>query len=379
MKHRILGRTGFNVSEIGYGAEHLEGKSFEVVDLVINTALDGGINIMDVFMPQAAVRSNIGKALKSRRKNVILQGHIGACLQDDGQYFRSRDPKLCDVFVKDFLARYETDYIDIGMAHFIDTEQDYKEAFDSPYIEYIEQLKKDGIIRYIGVSTHDAGVGIKMINTGLIDVVMFSINPAFDLCPGMSLDDALHPDYNKLDKLQVDPVRAEFYNLCAAKNIGITVMKALGGGLLLKTETSGLRYALSLPQCVAYSLDRPAVASVLLGAQTVEEIEQALAYVDSSPSERDYTRILESGLPLLDGKCMYCNHCLPCPQGIDIAAVTKYLDMAKVSNQATIHAHYNALPVLGSACTECGNCEKLCPFKIQVTQNMKEAARIFGK
>ena len=378
MKHRILGRTGLKVSEIGYGAEHLEGKPFEQVDSVINSALDGGINIMDVFMPQSAVRSNVGRALGSRRKDVILQGHIGACLQDDGQYIRSRDPKLCEIFIKDFLARLDTDYIDIGMMHFIDTEDDYKEAFESPYIEYVQQLKKDGVIRHIGVSTHDAGVGIKMVNTGLIDVVMFSINPAFDLSPGMSIDDAFNPDF-KLKKLKLDPVRAEFYSLCAAKNIGITVMKTLGGGRLLKTETSGLGYAMSLPQCVAYALDRPAVASVLLGAQTADEVAQALAYVESTPAERDYTLILESGLPLLEGKCMYCNHCLPCPQGIDIAAVTKYLDMAKASDQATIRAHYNALPVQGSACSGCGSCEKLCPFKIHVAENMKEAARIFGK
>jgi predicted aldo/keto reductase-like oxidoreductase len=378
MQFRTLGRTELKVSEIGYGAEHLVDKPYEVVDAVINTALDGGVNIIDVFMPQAEIRSNIGKAIGKRRKDVMLQGHIGATLQSDGQYLRSRDPEHCDIFAKDFMTRFNTDYIDLGMVHFVDTDEDFKEAFDSPYIEYVQKLKRDGIIRFIGTSTHDAATGIKIVNTGLIDMVMFSINPAFDFAPETyDLDMLFRGD--KLDKLKIDPVRAEFYNLCAAKGVGITVMKTLGAGRLLNAESSAFGKAMTLPQCVSYSLDRPAVSSVLLGAQTVEEMKQGLDYEHSTAEERNYTWIIQSGLPLLGGKCMYCNHCLPCPQGIDIAAVTKYLDIAKINGSDTIRAHYNALSAHGSDCIECGNCEKECPFDIKVVENMREAMRVFGK
>jgi predicted aldo/keto reductase-like oxidoreductase len=276
------------------------------------------------------------------------------------------------------MMRFNTDYIDFGMIHIVDTNQDYTEAFDSPYSEYVQKLKKEGIIRFIGASTHDAATGIKMVNTDLIDMVMFSINPAFDFNPGVHRHDLLWKG-TKLDKLQIDPVRMEFYNLCAAKGVGITVMKALGAGRLLDTEKSNLGYALTLPQCISYALDRPAVSSVLLGAQTVDEVKQALVYENATPEERDYAATMQNGLPLLGGKCMYCNHCLPCPQGIDIAAVTKYMDIAKVSDADSVRAHYIALTAHGGNCIECGSCESNCPFNISVIENMKEAARLFGK
>jgi predicted aldo/keto reductase-like oxidoreductase len=376
MEYRTLGRTGLKVSEIGYGGEHLEGKPYELVDAVVNAVLDSDINIIDVFMPQAVVRSNMGRAIGSRRKDVILKGHIGAAVKDDGQYMRTRDPALCDIFIKDFLTRFDTDYIDIGVVHFVDTEADYIEAFDSPYIEYVQKLKKDGVIRYIGASTHDAATGIKMVNTGLIDMVMFSINPAFDF--GMNDIDAMFKG-EKLEKFEIDPVRSEFYNLCAAKDVGITVMKAFGAGRLLKAESSNLGYALTLPQCVAYSLDRPAVSSVLLGAQTVEEVKQAVAYEQTTAEERNYAAVIKGGMPVLGGKCMYCNHCLPCSKEIDIAAVTKYLDMAKISENDIKRAHYDALTAHGGDCIECGNCEKNCPFGVKIIDNMKEAVKIFNK
>jgi predicted aldo/keto reductase-like oxidoreductase len=216
-----------------------------------------------------------------------------------------------------------------------------------------------------------------MVNTGLIDMVMFSINPAFDFSHGMNLDMMFKGE--KLEKFEIDPVRLEFYNLCAAKNVGITVMKALGAGRLLKAESSNLGYALTLPQCVSYALDRPAVASVLLGAQTVEEVKQAVAYENATADERNYAAVIKGGMPVLGGKCMYCNHCLPCTQNIDIASVTKYLDMAKISDNDIKLAHYDALAAYGGDCIECGNCEKNCPFNVKIIENMKEAVKVFGK
>jgi uncharacterized protein len=78
---------------------------------------------------------------------------------------------------------------------------------------------------------------------------------------------------------------------------------------------------------------------------------------------------------------MYCNHCLPCPQQIDIAAVHKYYDLAKNLDEtpATIREHYLALHASASDCIECGECEERCPFGVEVTGNMVKAANLFGK
>ncbi len=95
MQYRPLGKTGYNVSAVGLGAEHLDNKPYAVVEETILAALDAGINIMDLFMPGDEIRSNIGRALGKRRKDVVIQGHIGSCDLNE-QYDRSRDAAVCE-------------------------------------------------------------------------------------------------------------------------------------------------------------------------------------------------------------------------------------------------------------------------------------------
>ena len=376
MKYRTLGATGLRVSEIGLGTENLQGKPYPVVEATVHAALDQGVNIFDVFMPNPTIRSDLGRALGARRKDVLLQGHIGAVMRG-GQYARSRDPEECARFVQDFLERYGTDYIDIGMMHIVDTDADFEAAFHSPYMELVQSLKERGVIRYLGASSHNPETALRMVRTGLLDVLMFAINPAFDLTVNHNILDSFFRG-EQLTQLQPDPARMELYQLCAARGVGITVMKTLGAGRLLRRETSSIDTALTIPQCVSYALDRPAVASVLLGAQSPEEVREAAAYEELAPSERDYSVLSRSSLPMLGGKCMYCNHCLPCVRGIDIASVTKYLDMARVSGPGAVNEHYAALTAHAGQCISCGACEKRCPFHIAIRENMHAAEGVFG-
>lgn len=381
MKYRDLGKTGLKVSRIGYGGEHLTDADYTTTEAVLRTALEAGVNIMDVFMPQPSVRSHMGDALGSHRKDVLLQGHIGAVMQD-GQYLRSRNVKLCDEYIRDFLTRFHTDFIDLGMMHFIDTQEDFKLSFESEYIDYCQDLKKRGVIRFLGVSSHNAVTAKKMVETGLIDVMLFSINPAFDLLPAeIDIDDYFKDDtYTAENRFHIDPDRAELYRLCEEKGVGITVMKTLGGGRLLKADTSSFGVALTPVQCIHYALERPAVASVLMGARTPQELEECLKYECASASQKDYTHISKGTQSAMRGKCMYCNHCLPCPAGIDIAQVNKYLDLARQQGGApeTVSAHYGALTRHASDCLQCGVCEERCPFAVDVRENMRQAEATFG-
>ena len=143
MQYRSLGRTGIKASEICLGAEHLDNTPYENVASVVDAALDGGVNIIDAFMSGAEIRTNLGRSLGAQRKNVVLQGHIGA-VQRDGQYSRSRNVKESDTYIRDFLTRFNTDYIDLGMIHFVDTDEDFDAVFHSPFIEYALELKKTG-------------------------------------------------------------------------------------------------------------------------------------------------------------------------------------------------------------------------------------------
>ena len=381
MKYRQLGKTALRVSEIGLGAEHLQGRSFDEVRAVTETALDGGVNIIDVFMPEYEVRSNIGRAITGRRHDVVLQAHIGAVVRG-GQYARSRDPDECGIFLNEFLRAFETDYIDLGMLHFIDTDEDYVAAYDSGYFDYALGLKKSGLVRYIGASSHNPKTAARLVRAGLVDSLMFSINPAFDLLPADTTIDGLFSSSSyEHPRFEIDPDRAALYRLCEDAGIGITVMKPLGGGRLLSASASSFGFALTPAQCIGYALDRPAVASVLVGAKTPEEERAALAYETASASERDYSALASGTLSSMRGKCMYCNHCLPCPAGIDIASVTKYLDIARLSEKpsASLREHHFSLSSRGGSCISCGACEKRCPFGVAVRDNMRAAKEIFEK
>ena len=185
---------------------------------------------------------------------------------------------------------------------------------------------------------------MRMIDTGLIDVLMFSINAAFDVFPkDLTLENAIdNLAFREVEEYcAVDEDRMCLYRLCEEKGIAITVMKTYGGKLLLFDETSPFRAKLTPSQCISYALFHPGVVSTLFGCKTPEEVDSALAYLDATPEERDYSQITRSSRYKIHQKCVYCGHCSPCPKGITVADVTKYLDMVRDFGEipATIAGH----------------------------------------
>ena len=78
MKYRCLGKTGLRVSEIGFGGEWMERHTPAECDAVARTCEEAGINILDCWMSDPAVRSSLGDALRPHRDKWIVQGHIGS-------------------------------------------------------------------------------------------------------------------------------------------------------------------------------------------------------------------------------------------------------------------------------------------------------------
>lgn len=381
MEFRELGKTGRQVSVIGLGCEHLDNKPYEQVKETIDSALEHNVNILDVFMPGREIRENIAKALGNRRNKVMIQGHIGSS-DINQQYDISRDMPTVQKYFEDIL-RIFGGYIDLGMMFFIDSEKDYQNVFDTGFAEYVERLKKQGYIGHIGFSSHNPETAIKAINTGLPELMMFSINPAFDMLPSTEyvfdhFESGFAPELFR----GIDPKRAELYKLCTQKQIGITVMKALGAGKLLSPEHTPFSKPLTAPQCIHYALSRPSVASVLLGCKTSVEVMDAVKYFNLNDLERDYADVLCSIRNDFKGSCVYCSHCQPCPVGIDIASVNKYLDIARLDVThipPSIRSHYSSLTHNGSECTACGSCESRCPFDVPIIENMVEATSLLGK
>ncbi len=380
MQYRKLGRTKLDVSIIGMGGEWFNNKTGAHITEIIHSAMDKGVNYIDVFMPQPEVRTAIGDALVGRRDKMLIQGHLCTVMQN-GQYERTRDIDKTKQSFTDLLDRLQTNYIDVGMIHYVDSFEDYDIVFGGEIIKYAKELKEKGIIRHIGVSSHNPLVATKIIESGIIDVLMFSINPAYDLeNENTDVMDLL--DYKGLDEQgwSINPIRQNLYKRCESLGVGVTVMKALGAGTLLRAESSPFKKAMTVVQCCHYSLTRPAVTSVLVGCSDMKELSEALSYLDSSDIDKDYSKILSGTNKIIaTGNCMYCNHCLPCPVGIDIATVTKFLDIAKENEQIppTINSHYHSLNATADDCIMCGKCEKNCPFEVNIRDNMLKARNLF--
>lgn len=383
MKYRFLGSTDLCVSELGLGCEYLEPQPWEVFSRVIHQAMEQGINIMDAFMPHPHARDMLGRVLAGgKRKDMVLQIHLGAIMEGD-QYKQSHDLEKSRRYIQDFFTRCHTDYIDILMLHFVDTPQHKREVFDHGLVEYAQRLKESGAVRYIGMSGHDANIAADMVKTGILDVLMFSSNIAFDMMPaGYELDSYLFKDefYQRQDFYAIDPQRAGLYRLCAQQGVGITVMKPLAAGRLLDPRRSPFGRAMTVPQCIHYCLDRPAVASTLVGVSSETELIDMLRYLEATQEELDYSFVYSSPKVSLAGKCMYCNHCLPCPQSINIGKVTKYLDLASgVPADSPIFQHYAALEHTAADCIACRACEARCPFHVPVVENMTKAREVFRR
>ena len=378
MNYRILGKTGLKVSEIGLGGEWLERHSYEDVKAVVDTCRSYGVNIIDCFMSEPNVRSNLGNAIYGEREKWIIQGHLGSAWRN-GQYVRTRDIREIKEAFADLLERFHTNYIDLGMIHFVDRLDDWQTVLNSGFMDLMVSLKSDGAIRHIGLSTHNPEIARLAVEHGVVETLLFSVNPGYDLIPShqnIGLADNNAPILRGLDQ-----ERANLYQLCAERSVGITVMKCFGGGRLLDATRSPFGIALTPVQCIHYCLTRPAVATVMLGFDNASEVPASMAYITANESERDYATILSSvSRDTYYTHCTYCGHCKPCPVNLDIAMVNKLLDLATAQPVVpdTVRAHYTDLPVHASDCLKCGRCETRCPFHVRVTERMKLATELFS-
>jgi uncharacterized protein len=186
--------------------------------------------------------------------------------------------------------------------------------------------------------------------------------------------------------------RRAFFERCAELGVGIVAMKPYAGGKLLEHEpkmklemwhTGGgememeRRVTVTPAQCLAYVLAQPGVATIVPGCKDVVQLREAQAYFEATTEERDFSPILSDFATYEAGECVYCNHCLPCPVGIDVGETNRLLDLAKGKPTDALRAAYAALPVPASACTECGSCAERCPFGVDAPMRIGAAAYLY--
>lgn len=381
MNYRELGKTGLKLSEIGLGCEGFVDADDALSDAIFELALQNGVNCLDMYTPDPAAQKKIGRGIAPVRKDFILQGHL--CTQwKNEQYEETRKLPEVKAAFEAMLNNLGTDYVDIGNLHYVDSHETWQKIIDNGILDYALELKSAGRIHYLSMSSHNPIVALEAVKRGALDALLFSINPCYDLLPGNEDCETLWADESYEKPLfNLDPVREELYETCQRLGVGITVMKAFGGGDLLSEEYSPAGKAMTAVECLHYALTRPAVASVMCGAKSVDDLKASLVYETASDEEKDYAATFAS-FPKISwkGYCMYCGHCAPCPVGIDVADVTKFLNLTKAQKMVpeTVAQHYSVLKAHGGDCIGCGSCEKRCPFEVPIRENMKAAKAVFG-
>lgn len=364
MEYRIHPKTGDKISVIGIGTGPIFDTTEKEAVQALVYAYEHGANYLDFATAGARTFPYAGAALGAVRKELFYQIHFGANYET-GEYGWTTDLDTVKRQVDWQLKELKTDYIDFGMIHCLDEERDWAVYQKNGVLDYLLDMKKNGTVRHIGLSTHTPGLAQKILDTGLVEQMMFSINPSYDYQHGEFAIGSVRE-------------RIELYRRCEAESIGISVMKPFSAGQLLNAKTSPFGKALTKIQCIQYALDKPGVLTVLPGIRNLQDMKDALAWIDASPEERDYS-ILGTFTPGdATGTCVYCNHCAPCPAGLNIGLVNKYYDLAKIGDPMA-EDHYGKLEKHATDCIGCGHCDNRCPFHVQQVARMKEIAAFFGK
>lgn len=365
MQYRTLPHGGEQISILGLGTSSIQASGEKEIEETIRIAVENGINYFDMASSEAKPFAAYGRALSDCREKVYFQIHFGANYET-GTYGWTTNLDTVKRSIDWQLKALQTDYIDFGFIHCIDEKTDLRKVQRSGIIRYIEELKLQGVVRHIGLSSHTPALVNEVLDRKILDMLMFSINPSYDYTGGDE------PDY-ATESYAVGGVRErlDMYRRCEKEGVGISVMKAFSGGQLLNARTSPFGKALTEYQCIQYALDKPGVLTVLPGIRGKEDLQRILGFCTAAPEEKDYSVIASFAPQEAKGICVYCNHCEPCPAGLNVGLINKYYDLAKAGDHLA-HEHYKKLELKADQCIRCGHCNLRCPFHVDQMARMQE-------
>lgn len=341
MEIRRLGRTGLDVGVLGLGTEHLD-PSAEVRDRILGMAVDAGVNYVDLLYTDPEYWESFGPVLRPYRDPLVAAAHWGAGegtgVDEAQRHFDDMLPRLGG-------------YAEVVIMTMVDSEEDWR-VWTHQSLERLYRYRDQGQIGHVGLSTHFAKIARLAIDSGLIDVLMFPVNMVEQ-----------HGDEGRAVR-----------QACADQNVGLVAMKAYHGGTLFRAgdHASGITPA----QCLHYALSQP-VSTAVPGPRTVAEMEATLHYLHATEEEKDWGDVAANLREIMAGQCVYCHHCLPCPEGIEIGWLLWLLDYARAGVTPEMRGWYDGHRVKPAACTECGICMTRCPYGVDIPARLRQAEALF--
>jgi len=323
------------VSQIGFGGIPIQKPSEEKAIAIVKDSLDRGINFIDTSRVYTTSEERIGKAIKGRRKDIIIATKT-----------TSRKP---DDVIKDLetsIEKLQTDYIDLYQFHNVSTSEDLKNVLspEGP-MNILLNAKKNGGINHIGITSHRIDVAKEAILSGYFETVMVALN----FVNNEAKDDLLP--------------------LAQKHDIGVIIMKPMAGGMLEKPVLS-FKYLLKFPEIVP-----------LIGISKIGEMEENLKIINAggeitADELKEMDRIKSE---LGTGFCRMCNYCQPCPQGILISAIM-YTQVAitRFDPERIFNGEWDKFMDKVPTCIDCGECEERCPYNLPIRERIKEAAEKYA-
>ncbi|MGI6085744.1 MAG: aldo/keto reductase [Acetivibrionales bacterium] len=326
MSQITLGKTGITVNRNAFGALPIQRISTEAAVKILMKAYKGGITFYDTARAYSDSEEKLGRAFGGLRENIFIASKTMA--------------KTQEAFREDLntsLSMLNTDYIDIYQFH--NPKVCYKPGDGTGMYECMLEAKKQGKIRYIGLSSHRLDVAHECIDSGLYDTLQFPLS------------------YLSSEK------DIELVSKCKKENVGFIAMKALAGGLITNSK-------------VAYAfMSQFDNVLPIWGIQREKELDEFLSYMDNPPQLTDEIRavIEEDKKELIEDFCRGCGYCMPCPQGIEInfcARMSLFLRRSPPKKWLT-PARQEMMKKI-EECTGCRSCETRCPYGLETSELLKK-------
>jgi predicted aldo/keto reductase-like oxidoreductase len=358
LQKRRFGRTGLQVSIVGFGGTWISELDKPSAVSVVRRAFELGINYFDTAKLDGDSEEKIGEALKAVRDKCVIATKTGS---------RTKHESLEDF--ERSLKRLQTDKLDIIQLHGIDDEKTLSKAMGSDgVLQTCKQARKEGLVDFIGITGHKPRVLVKAIETGEFDTVLVPLN----IITRQAIEELL-PAAKEHDVgvAVMKPLSAKTSNLITCLyNPSLSLvsdepeLKALLGENKDEMVSSAIRYVLSQD-----------ISVTIPGLRSISEVENAASVGESyrclTDSEKERFNFQLGKL-----YCRDCGLCMPCPEKVNLAATLRFETFYSVYGLKNwAKKLYGGLEVKADKCTKCGECESKCPYKLPVTNLLKEAHR----